>query len=186
MIPRNAGETMSTNRRKGKPVPKPELPWSWHKGQGWTGQLDKMCRWIDRIRRSRDSYDVQDFLFAYFIDCFHLREWLLLEKVVKDAAISSLFKANVELRLAQDLANALKHGSLNDPKQPREFSMAREYAGPDRGWFESDSNLVVLSDGIKYDLLELAHRCLKLWVEFLRSSGRTIMVKDPAFAALLQ
>jgi hypothetical protein len=115
--------------------------------------------------------DVEDYLYAFFLNCFHLREWLQEARVVPQASIERLFRDNQELRLCQDIANATKHRSLVDPKQSREFSLARVYVGKTKGWFEPDTALVVLSEGHQHDALELARRCLDLWDNFLTSNG---------------
>lgn len=162
---------MSRARRNGQPVPAPELPWSWHKSPGWQGQFARVCRWYKRIQQAKVPSDIEDYLYAFFQNCFHLREWLQEARVVPQASIEQLFRDNEELRLCQDIANATKHRSLVDPKQSREFSLARVYVGESHGWFESDTALVVLSEGNQHDALELAGRCLELWENLLDSNG---------------
>jgi hypothetical protein len=72
--------------------------------------------------------------------------WVLAEHAVPQEDLES-FCASEDLRLCQDVCNALKHSSLSDPKQGREFSLAREYGGAGRGRFAGDSTLVLLSLG---------------------------------------
>jgi hypothetical protein len=40
------------------------------------------------------------------------------------------------------------------------------------GWFERDGRLVVLSDGEKIDVLDLAADAEQAWTAFLRDHGR--------------
>ena len=159
---------MADSTKKIKRTPPPELPWSWHKSLGYRGQFSRVRRWYRRLSTATALDDIEDFLYAFFQNCYHLREWLLDAKVVAQTELESLFADNVEMQLCQDICNATKHQSLSTPRRPREFSLAREYVGPKRGWFEDDSILVVLSEGHKYDAIDLARSCLSLWEEFFK------------------
>jgi hypothetical protein len=144
--------------------PDPELPWSWHKSLGWRGQLARLRRWRRRLHATHDLQEAEDVLYAFFQNCYHFRDWLVAEAAVPQVDIDRLFAAHTELRLAGDICNATKHLTLSRPKQPREFSLAREYRGPRRGWFglEESETFVVLSDGAKYEALELADTCMEI------------------------
>jgi hypothetical protein len=158
------------SKRKKHPPP-PEFPWSWHKSLGWRGQFNRIRRWHDRLAAIREIREAEDYLYTFFQNSYHLRDWLLHEKAVPQVDIEELFRKHVELRLCGDLCNATKHLALSAPKQPREFSLAREYCGPRLGWFGSEQSeaFVVMSDGQTYNALDLAGACLGIWEDFLRS-----------------
>ena len=155
--------------KSAKHTKSPELPWSWHKSQGWEGQLLRVQRWLDRLTKIQDIDEAEDFLYSYFQNCYHLRDWLLSESVVPQIDIEQLFAKYPELRISGDICNATKHLRLDSPKQPREFSMAREYCGPSGGRFGATKSetFVILSDGIKYEAFDLAQRTLTIWLSFL-------------------
>ncbi len=147
-----------------------ELPWSWHRSPGLRGQLERVRRWHRRLIAASSREDVEDFLYAFFQNCYHLRDWLQ-PPAFDRGLVERLFDENVELRICRDICNMTKHFELSKlPFTGREPSLAREYAGIGRGWFEDDSNLVVLSAGEKYDALRLASRCLEIWEDFLRGA----------------
>lgn len=147
-----------------------ELPWSWHNSSGWEGQLERTKRWHSRMRASRSPDDAEDFVFAFFQNCYALREWFP-RSGFDPTLVKELFSRTPELRLCRDLANMTKHGDLSrSPSTGRQPSIAREYVGAGQGWFGGDSCLVVLSRGQKVDALELADRCLKLVQTFLERS----------------
>lgn len=161
---------MSNKHPKKRPPP-PELPWSWHKSLGWRAQFNRIRRWHRRLAGTHEVAEAEDHLYTFFQNTYHLRDWLLHDKAVPQADIEDLFRTHVELRLCGDLCNATKHFLLSAPKQPREFSLAREYRGARRGWFgpERSETFVVMSDGQTYDVLDLADACLRIWERFLHS-----------------
>jgi len=163
---------MSAKQSK-NPLPTPELPWSWHTSLGWRGQLERVRRWQKRLAATYDLTEAEDYLYVFFQNCYHLRDWLLSEKAVSQANLEQLFQVHAELRLCGDICNATKHVVLSKPKQPCEFSLAREYRGPGAGWFGQDKSetFVVLSSGQNYEARELAATCLEIWEHFLKSQN---------------
>jgi hypothetical protein len=108
-----------------------------------------------------------DFLYAFFENAFHLRDWLLDTGGASKAALGRLFEDHVEMKLCRDLANAHKHFSLRDPSQPEPPSEAREYV-PGDGRSGPSSRLVVVSEWEKYDPIALAGAILAIWEEFIK------------------
>jgi len=126
-------------------------------------------RWHHRLLEARSPEDAEDYLYAFFQNCYHLRDWISAEG---GPSLDQLFESSDELRLCRDVCNMTKHLQLTrQPATGAEPSLAREYAGQGQGWFDDDSTLVVLSRGTKWDARELAGRCLAVWEEFLRSEG---------------
>ncbi|WP_139795104.1 hypothetical protein [Chromobacterium violaceum] len=142
---------------------------SWHKSPGYRSQLDRLERWYARAQLAKDLLDIEDYLYAFFQNCYYLREWLP-EEAFSTEQVNQFFKANIEMKVCRDLANLTKHRELhNPPATNAEPSIARIYVPNGRGWFGSDAALVVLTDvsDHPFDLLELAGRCLILWREFM-------------------
>ena len=133
---------------------------------GWQSQFDRVERWYERSKSARSGHDQIDFLLAFFDNSFALRDWLIDTAVLQQKELESLFSEHVELRINRDLANSIKHHSIDRPSQEQPPSIAVEYA-PERPTLGTDSRLVVLSEGEKYEALALASRCLEIWREFL-------------------
>jgi hypothetical protein len=160
-------------------------PWSWHKSPGYRGQLERLERWYVRARKAKDMQEVEDYLYAFFQGCHHLREWLP-EQEFPLHAVNQFLAAHVELKICRDLANLTKHRELDRPPATNaEPSIARIYVAGGRGWFGGDAALVALTDvsNKPYDLLELANRCLALWIEFLSKTPNTAFKQTPDGAA---
>lgn len=134
---------------------------------GWQSQFSRMCRWHDRLRNAPSS-DRVDFLYAFFENAFHLRDWLIDTSTVKSVDIDRFFAQSAIMRLCRDIANAHKHYSISRPSQPIPFTELREYAPFGGGSLTDDQSLSVISDGEKYDAFDLASRVRGAWEEFLR------------------
>lgn len=165
----------------------PELPWSLHKSGGWTAQYDRVKRWHKRlqsIRASRTATDNQeealDFIYAFFQNCSHLRDWILYSKATKQNSVEEFFANFYEMKLCQDISNGTKHFQLNDPKQSREFSLAREYVPP--SWIgerpHDNEKWVILLEGEKLDIFDLSDRCMSLWEEFIKANLKAKPIRN--------
>ena len=139
--------------------------------EGWESQYERMLRWYDRAclaaREGRDA-DEMDFVLVFFQQALHIRDWI--HEAVPEArtSLEALFRDNIELRICRDIANGYKHMSLtHKPSVDGAFSIVFEY-NP-RGTREGD--MVVLAGGHKFELLNLATRCVSLWRNFVESNG---------------
>jgi len=119
---------------------------------------------------ARTPADAEDYLYAFFQNCYHLRDWLL--GTYSQDAIDEFLKSALPLRTCRDVANLPKQFALSrTPAQGHEPSVLREYAGANMGWFEDDTRLVIVTNhndnGIVLDAREVARECMRLWCEFL-------------------
>lgn len=139
------------------------IGWSVHRNDGWQGQLARVRRWHQRVLNaaSTGSPDLQDFIFVFFQNCYHLREWLHSTSRIPKAEIDQLYSTTKELRLCRDICNGTKHLDLSNASVDAFFSIGYEYAPHEPG----GSRLFLIADD-KYDLLELAGRCLRLLEQF--------------------
>jgi hypothetical protein len=133
---------------------------------GWRTQFERLQRWYRRASNAADPIDRLDFLYAFFENAFHLRDWLVDAGVVSHSDMRAFFNAHEDMRLCRDLANAHKHFSIRDPSQPLPPSEVHEYS-PKGGSLSADVSLVVLSDGKKHDVVDLAGRILHHWTNFV-------------------
>ena len=149
------------------------LPWSLHKGVGGTSQFQRLERWCQRVDETTTKEDLSDFIFTFFQNCFHLKDWLKKTGEVPEEDLDKLTSNNIELQICRDICNATKHFSVVSPCQKFEVSFVQEYCPKftGGGWFGGDARLIVVTDEKNYDAKELMHKCLKIWKEFLLAKG---------------
>jgi hypothetical protein len=139
------------------------LGWSIHKSGGWRGQLERIHRWHSRVLQaaSTGSGDLEDFIFALFQNCYHLREWLQETSDIPQADVDALFTQTQELQLCRDVCNATKHLNLKRASIDAHLSIGREYDPSSASGYR----LFLIADN-KYDLLDLASRCVDVLDHF--------------------
>ncbi len=152
---------------------------SMHTALGWRGQFERTARWFARVEKisierhqTGDLHRHQDFIYAFFQNCYHLREWLVESGVVPQCEMERLFQDHVELQICRDVCNGTKHMQVKRPSIDGDYSIFREYDHfhvdrPDDGP-HSMEYLFVLAGSHKYDLFELARKCMAIWEQFLR------------------
>ncbi len=114
-----------------------------------------------------------DFLYAFFQNCHYLRDWLIKADAVPREKLNEFYQANRELQICRDICNGTKHFDVTNPSVDPEFAIGREYVPANwpgkrphvnETWF-------IIAGGHKYDLFELAHRCMRLWEAFLAENS---------------
>lgn len=155
-------------------------------------QLGRIKRWksrLDEIRFNNDSEDKMphqmDFIYVFFINCYHLKDFLDYSKIISDNEVKSFFDKNIEMQICRDICNESKHCSLHTPsigieipnskkRSAKGFAgvcIVREYEPFGRETPIKNTNYVVLAKGKKYDVFELAGRCLSLWMDFFNENN---------------
>jgi hypothetical protein len=134
-------------------------------------QYNRIKRWQEALRGVRSAGSIErelDIVYAYFMNCYHLRDWLVESRVIDKKTVDDFFENEFEMRICRDLCNASKHLVLHsasfkgDPNIPGDMvTMFREYH-PSEGY-----ELGILVGGHKFHISELASRCVQLWTEFL-------------------
>lgn len=145
----------------------------------WLQQWERVLRWYDRIEQTgsgrehtMESDYYQDELYAFFQNCWHLKDWL------KNDPASEMSRDTVEtfangpapLGWCADLANGSKHLTLTkhriDPTTAiggRHFHLSLGNTGPTKIAVRYD----VVGGADKRDALTLATECLAEWRQFL-------------------
>ena len=81
-------------------------------------QYDRLNRWYKRFKEINDgrthdkpSEIYQDDVYAFFINCYHLKDWIKNDTVASSIAnnVENYINNNPELLLCADICNGLKH-----------------------------------------------------------------------------
>lgn len=150
-------------------------------GRVWHEQYDRILRWFDRLQRPGEIDEHRrDEYYAFFLICYHLKDWLKTDPVVQqrvlniDRKVEGFVNTNLSLRLCAALANGVKH--FVAPKV-----IVIDADGPlsvvplpfDAEWFPEDAFQVTGAEaaGQKWDVETVAGRCVADWQRFLRAVG---------------
>jgi hypothetical protein len=134
----------------------------------WREQYQRMRRWRQRMGTGSDSNPsyLLDNIHAFFIACFHLKDWLKADASVAPgigAAAEHLVNTDYSLQICADLANGLKHLVLTQ-RTRRDSPVLMSTGEPatiyDRG---SGTSLGEAAD--------VADQCIEAWDAFLKSHG---------------
>jgi hypothetical protein len=150
---------------------------------GYRSQLDRTRRFLDRVQSadSRRDVDYQDDVWAFFQNCWHIKDWLThdyrVPKRIRDRVVAAA-RASRVLRICRDMANGTKHSKLTRRNKTRPPPRARAM----HMW----TNTVIVPGGqTTMDcLLKFPHRkvrfrsarvvaveCLEEWIKILQAHG---------------
>jgi hypothetical protein len=153
---------------------------SLHRVGGWKEQFERVRRWNERVQRtsphSRErpfATEQLDDVYAFFMNCYHLRDLLKNSKVIGQDKLDDFFAKNPEMQVCQDICNGLKHFDLSRAKVDPEFIIGRkfEYAAGLLNSPHGRVGLFVMAGRNQYDLYELTETCTRLWNDFLEKNG---------------
>lgn len=160
-------------------------------GKPYLEQWSRIQRWKNRLEIFRFSnsqedfiHDHFDFILTYFLNVYHLRDYLENSKVVAKSKIDILFKEK-ELLICRDICNESKHCFLKNPSLGvpildshrksnhgwngvlliREYSALSEILKEDNPIL--NTKYICLVNGQKLDVFTLADKCYNILENFL-------------------
>ncbi|MGW5684589.1 hypothetical protein [Nonomuraea sp. NPDC003754] len=171
--------------------------------EGWGDQYRRMVRSFNRLLQAAgpstmDSAEARDFLFHFFQDAYHLKEWIKndpdpacaqAKREVED--IFDKVKGVPALQVAADLCNGLKHLRLTASKTgDKKTTFNRQHVSKEMpvfvtSWFDTparpyvgDSDAAVgshrwevVSNGKERDAISLADEVVAEWQRWLEAKS---------------
>ncbi len=136
-----------------------------------------MKRYLERFRKINDgiihdrgSQNYDDDVYAFFQNCYHLKDWIKNDPDCEARSnVEHFINQNRNLSICADLCNALKHLSLTS-------SRSREnpnFGGNHTNLFLGEENPTI---SVKYnisttfgdiDAFELAEKCILAWEKYI-------------------
>jgi len=138
---------------------------------------------IVRLRKNLDAYtkitdgnfeEAVDKCTSFFIQCYHLRDWLIKSGVSK-SAVDSFVRGKLCLSLCRDMANKQKHQSIDRYKPDNSFVDFQVGVSTPISRFRDPLKQVsklgvdVWEYGYPLDVLDVADQCIKDWSNFIES-----------------
>jgi hypothetical protein len=160
----------------------------------WKDQYERVIRWRVRLAGAAPGIDpdlpalraFQDYVHAFFVDCYHLTDWLLEAGVAGEDEMKDFFLKNKCLRVAQGICDSAKHFHLrkrHDSKFYREhyggaaIVVAESSTGVSAVFPQTDPSIAlsgqyfVTTDEGTHDILTLADQCILAWTQLITSKG---------------
>ena len=150
-------------------------------------QYKRMKRWYRRfedINKGRnhnvDSDNYQDEVYAFFISCYHLKDWIINDgnSGISKNSVERFVHNDTYLKICGDICNGVKHLKLNSPKVGsgakiggRNFSLG---LGADEPFINVKYNID--ADDKTYDAFLVATEAVKLWEHFLCSNNKNFKI----------
>ena len=166
--------------------------------RNWVDQWERIKRWRSRLSLAKplgeptvselDEY--RDFAHAFFVECYHLRDWLIGAKI-SCHVVDDFVCGNDSLAACHGLCNGVKHFKLKSVKPGehyREFVVTRDgiEGGSSTGlsgsmkWKPSGlvpGDYMVDTSRGAFEVQSLADQCVAVWEAFISTreelEGRT-------------
>lgn len=167
---------------------------------GWGGrfskkpyfeQFERTQRWyeiLNKIRVSNAPEEQADYqvdnIYAFFMNCHHLRDWIINSKVLDQKKVDDFRNLHIELKICRDLCNGpkhlkLDHPSIGDPSDQnilgKGVTLHKEYVpfgkSSNTDLPLENSKYVIIADFKKFDVFKLADKCMELWEKFLKDNS---------------
>lgn len=142
----------------------------WLRAQRWHGRLVKEVQ-REAILGGKDAG--LDYVYAFFMNCYHVQDWVLRSGYRSKVELVEFFRRNVEMDLCRSICHSAKHFERNTGTVTSTATQQPIYSsGYPTGrrvqpiWGEHW--MIVDDKHREHDMFELADRCMSLWMEFLR------------------
>ena len=150
-----------------------------HFSTSWQDQRNRIGRWHKRVMAigrgipigmSKD--EALDDVFAFFMNCYHLRDWIIGPGFKSQRAVDEFIRGDDDLALCRDVCTGLKHFRAEPARAYFDSSWstatvsisstipARREPIPGEYW-------VITTDRGNVDMFDLADRCVGAWDAFL-------------------
>jgi hypothetical protein len=161
----------------------------------WQEQYERVWRWLSTLGdtdvgrvhdRISDSY--QDEVYAFFQNCYHLKDWLKNDPASAGAVsdVEAFISSSPSLSVCADLANGSKHLTLTSHRVDPDAAIgARHYEiGPGSGGIMISVKYEVRAGGTTHDAYTLSQQCWDQWQTYLFERGlisgrRTMLPRQP-------
>lgn len=143
-------------------------------------QLERVRRWYQQFQeisqgrlhdRSSDFY--QDIVYSYFMNCYHLKDWIKNDPASGSLAakVEGRISATPEMALCADICNGLKHLVLkNKPRsgQNPQFGKKLFKVGVGTQPTTIAVEYIINTASGPVDAFDLATKCLGAWETFVK------------------
>ena len=143
-------------------------------------QFERLKRWYDRFEKihqgrlhtlASDYYN--DEIYAFFLNCYHLKDWIQNDDTVKlpKGKIEHFINQNECMRVCEDICNGIKHLKRKSHSGRAPEFGARKFSlnlGGSKPIIKIKYSIITKTGTI--DAFELASGCVQKWKEFIKKN----------------
>jgi hypothetical protein len=167
------------------------------KEQNYISQFERTQRAYERLKQCVEGKkvvgidDFLDLVYAFFLNCYHLKDWIkndptfprtVIEEKDKGDVVEKFIESHRELGICADLCNAHKHFKLDRKTRSYENPQVAKISrgtgistdGKDVKITIAEYNFTVSVDSGEIDGFALATSCMELWRQFIQNNGGNI------------
>src|SRR5713101_4770543 len=153
-------------------MPKSHLATSWQDHRNRVGRWHKRLSTIGRgVPPAMSKDEALDDVFAFFMNCYHLRDWVIGSGFKAEADVDAYIRGNDDLALCRDICTGLKHFRAEPKRALFDSSWSTATvtvaAFPERREPIAGEYWVITTDRGRVDMFDLADRCVAAWDSFL-------------------
>lgn len=149
--------------------------------KGYKEQFKRVKRWHKRLEEiylgmdhTCDSDYYEDVLYAFFQNCFHLKDWLIESGAINKSRVDSFIESDDDMKICRDLCTASKHLKIGHrPSIDKDIRIKNRNFSLELGTGKSKISVIywIEAAGGVYHAFDVATRCLNLWENFLKGEN---------------
>jgi len=165
-------------------------------------QFERLQRWYERFKKINDgqvhdksSEFYQDEVYAFFMNCYHLKDWIIEDDAVvlaskddkgkKKRIVENYINSVDDLKLCADICNSLKHLCLDKNRKPRsgedpKFDRKSAKLNIGVGPIKIEMKYIIDTLSGPRDAFDIATKCIEAWGKFY--SDNKLNVTGEGFA----
>jgi hypothetical protein len=153
-----------------------------HCTEKYLQQFKRMLRWYEKFEElnkgrthSKNSFFYEDYIFSFFLNCYHLKDWIINDHALNIPAllVEDFINKSQYLKISVDLCNGLKHLTLKNPRTRNGAKFGKRAIKLTVGEGPSiiSLNFKIESDSQIFDAFEVAEKCIGEWKTFFKSNN---------------
>jgi hypothetical protein len=147
-------------------------------------QWERVIRWYGRFKEiserkniSQSSSSDEDDVFAFFLNCYHLKDWIKNDPSANQMTdkVESFINKSPSLSICADLCNGLKHLTLDKSrsgKNPR-FGEKTQRVYYHQAPIVVCQGYTIVAGTKTFDAFDVAWQCMTDWHRFIYLKGES-------------
>jgi hypothetical protein len=139
----------------------------------WGEQYRRVKRYYSRfqdlsagIEHTRDADYYQDDVYSFFVNCYHLKDWIQNDSSIKidNGILYDYIRNSIALTISGEICNGMKHLSFNNRRgiTRKDYRFSISSSG-----MSLQMKFYIDTEQQSYDALNIATECVKDWETFL-------------------